>query len=790
MSKSQDTTFGIRATPSTPWMSSSTHERVGAKLALIILAVCVAYWPSLRGGFIMDDDLLLTSNPSIAAPDGLYSIWFTTDECEYYPISYSSFWLEWRLWGMNPLGYHITNLILHIATVLLIWLVLRKLSIPGAYLAALLFAVHPVNVESVAWIAQRRSTLAILFSILSILCYLRAEEGREARDQGRTNARNEKRRRGVKNTHRSWGWRNWYWLSLLGFLLAMLSKGSVAILPVLLLGLMWWQRRRIDFAALMRIAPFLLIAIALSLVNMWFNLRGFDEPIRSASVAERCAGAGAAVWFYLSKALAPLNLTFIYPQWSIDTRNILWWMPVGAAVIATTVLIWKRESGWDRPLLAAWLFFGVALSPILGFFDIGAMQYSLVADHYQHIALIGVVALVSASITWCQRQPGGFPWTTSMAVVLVGTLTLLTWRQNGLYESPLALYEATLGKNPESWLVHNNLGFELANSGRAEEAIRHYHQALRLKPNYVEALDNLGVELMKSGQVEKAIQLYEQALRINPNHFATHNNLGVALINRGRIQEGIEQYEQALQLRPDYAPANINLGVALGNEGKVQEAIAHYTMAIRLNPDSPEAHFNLGNVLFKTNQLSEAIEAYRRALDLRPDYAEAHTNLAIALASAGKPLEAIEHYKRAVQLDPNSLVAQNNLGNALARADRPQEAVAHLEAAVRLKPDSGSIHNNLGVTLADLGRFPEAIEQFQQAIQLDAANAQAYFNLAKANGKLNRAAEAIAAAQTALELAHSHGRSAVAKQIDDWLTRYRAEQTSTSRPAGSVPSVP
>ena len=612
--------------------------------------VCVtvaAYWPALHGGFILDDDMLLTSNPSMKAPDGLYQIWFTTNESEYFPISYSSLWLEWRLWGMNPTGYHITNLALHIATALLIWLVLRRLFIPGAFLAALLFAVHPVNVESVAWIAQRRNTLAILFFILSILCYLRAEEGREDSAQG--------------------SWKYWYWLSLAVFVLAMFSKGSVAILPVVLLGLTLWQRRRINAADLLRTAPFFLAAIALTLVNIWIQQRGFDEAIRSASLAQRCAGRGAAVWFYLGKALMPINLVFIYPSWKIDAREVLWWLPLAAAVVATAVLFWKRDAGWNRHLLAAWLFFGVALSPILGFVDVGFMQNSLVADHYQHIALIAIVALVSAWIAWFQREPTRTSWVTGVIVALVGTLTWLTWRQNHLYASPLALYEATLENNPDSWLAHNNLGFELTRAGLREAAMHHFREALRLKPDYVQALDNLGVEMANSSRGDEAIQHYQQALNINPNDFATHINLGLALVQRGQLQAGMAHYEQALQLRPDNADAHNNWGVALDSQGKVQEAIAHFQEAIKLNPNFAEAHGNLGGALLKADRHAEAIEEFKVALQLRPEYSEAHANLAIALAGQGRMQEAIDHYQQALQINPNSLLAQNNLGNALAR---------------------------------------------------------------------------------------------------------------------------
>ena len=383
---------------------------------LIAAVVFLAYLPAMQGGFIWDDNLLVTSNQLIQAPDGLYRLWFTAEPIDYWPLTNTSFWLEWRLWGRNPTGYHVTNLVLHIAAALLIWAILQKLTIPGAFLAALLFAVHPVNVESVAWIAQRKNTLAMLFFLLSILCYLREEEDRE-----RTEAQE---RRGFVGVGR------WYGFSLLAFVLAMLSKGSVAILPLVLLWIVWWQRRRITVRDLARAAPFLLVAIVLAGVNVWFQTHGLGEVIRAASWVERLTGAGAVTWFYLSKALVPMNLIFVYPQWHIKTGDFLWWLPLSAALLVTAALVWRRHSpqaSWGRPLLFAWGFFCLALVPVLGFTDVYFMKFSLVADHYQHLALLGVVALVAAGWSgWRHGTRGTARWAAIVAAIaVVGMFSLL-----------------------------------------------------------------------------------------------------------------------------------------------------------------------------------------------------------------------------------------------------------------------------------------------------------------------------------------------------------------------------
>ncbi len=317
---------------------------------------------------------------------------------------------------MDPTGYHVTNLILHFASALLLWKILRHLSIPGAFLAALLFAVHPVNVESVAWIAQRKNSLAMFFFLLSISWYIHADGSLSQIDKARPTDK--------LSTPASFLRSGRYWLSLFAFALAGLSKGSVAVLPLILLGIIWWQRSRIAHSDLIRILPFFLAAIVLIRVNVWFQTHGADFAFRDVNFAQRLAGAGAVVWFYLSKALMPIHLLAVYPQWEIHAGQLLWWLPLVAAATATIALLWHRFSRWGRPLLFVWGFFCVALLPVLGFIDVAFMQYSLVANHYQHIALIGIVALVAASwIAWDARAPkASRPVSTAAVVFMVVSL--------------------------------------------------------------------------------------------------------------------------------------------------------------------------------------------------------------------------------------------------------------------------------------------------------------------------------------------------------------------------------
>ena len=309
-----------------------------AGAAAIAAIAFVAYFPSIKGGFVLDDDVLVTNNRLITGPNGLYRFWSTTEAMDYWPATNSTFWLEWRLWGTSPTGYHLTNLILHILESLLIWIILRKLSIPGAILAAMIFAVHPVNVESVAWISQRKESMAMLFFLLSILWYLKAD----------------------MHTFSSFilhpsSFYFWYCLSLAAFVLAMLSKGSGAVLPALLLGIVWWLRP-LTKRDLARIAPFFAVAVILSAVDMWFQTHGSGEQLRNADFMQRLLGAGGVIWFYVYKALLPLDLVFIYTQWQIHVDKLLWWLPLLMAAIVTA-LFWRYRNAWARPLLFAWGFF-------------------------------------------------------------------------------------------------------------------------------------------------------------------------------------------------------------------------------------------------------------------------------------------------------------------------------------------------------------------------------------------------------------------------------------------------
>jgi tetratricopeptide (TPR) repeat protein len=513
-------------------------------------------------------------------------------------------WLEWRLWGNHPAGYHVVNVLLHAINTVLVWMVLARLKVPGAWLAGCVFALHPVNVATAAWISEQKNTLSMLFYAVAILLYLRFDK------EGR--------------------WR-WYGLSLTAFLLALLSKTAVVMLPVMLLGCVWWTRGRVRWQDFLRTVPFFVASLVFGLMTIWFQRprAAVGQAAPTEGLLTRLAVAGSTPWFYLCKTLLPDNLNVIYPKWDIYPARWISYVP-GLALVGCLALFWWKRDSWGRPLLFGLGYFAVTLFPVSGLFHQTFHMYSFVADHWAYHAMVGVIALVIAGgVTICRRlgRWGRDMGTVAAAAALI-VLGAATWQRSGVYASEETLWRDSIARNPRAFVAYLNLGKQLIRKGRTGEAIRNYQEALRINPDFAEAHNNLGTTYLRLNKIPEAIGELEQALRLKPDYVEAHNNLGTTLVRADRVPEAIGQWEEALRLKPDFAQAHSNLGNGLQAEGKVPEAIEQYQEALRIDPDNADAHNNLGNALLRQGKVPEAIEQYQQALKLRPDLAAARDALA------------------------------------------------------------------------------------------------------------------------------------------------------------------
>jgi tetratricopeptide (TPR) repeat protein len=676
----------------------------GALAALTL----VAYVPAIEGGFVWDDDAYVAANPRLESLDGLRRIWLEPAASyppQYYPLTYTTFWLERRLWGVEPAGYHLVNVLLHALNAVLLWRILGLLAVPGAWVAAAVFALHPVHVESVAWVTERKNVLSGACYLGAALAYLRfALPAATAR----------------------WGW---YALAVVLFVAALLAKTVACTLPAALLLVVWWKRGRIGLRDVAPLVPFFALAVPFGLATAWMEKHrgGALGPEWVLTAAERCLVAGRALWFYLGKLLWPRSLAFIYPRWQLDATA--WWQwAFPAAAVGVIVGLWVLRGRLGRGPVVAALFFAGTLAPALGFFDVYPMRFSFVADHFVYLASVGPIALgVAAAVRAGVGRAG--------AVVLLAVLGMLVWRQGRVYGSLETLWVDTLAKNAGAWLAHNNLGVLRFEAGRAEEALAHYRAALAVKPDCEEAHNNLGNALVRAGRTAEALAHYEEALRIRPAYAEVHVNIGSAFEGQGNADEAIAHYRRALEVEPAYADAHYKLANALAGQGRSEEAIAHYAEALAIRPAWAEARNNLGNALVQLGRRDEALAQWAEAVRIRPAYAEAHYNIANRLAEAGRREEAVAHYERALEARPDWPEAHNNLGIALAASGRHAGAIAHYVRAVQLRPAYPEAHYNLGLALLGEGRIEEAVVHYREALRLRPGWRPALSALAVAQGQ-------------------------------------------------------
>jgi tetratricopeptide (TPR) repeat protein len=617
---------------------------------LLITATFLAYQPVWRGVQIWDDGLHI-SRGLPATLGGLWQIWSEPAITHIFdPLIDTVFWIERNLWGTSTLGYHFVNIGCHLAVALLLVKVLRRLRMRGAWLAAWIFALHPVHVESVAWITELKNTMSGIFFLLTTVMYLQFDETRT---------------------------RSSFALALLLFLGALLSKATTVVWPFGMLVILWWKRGELSWQRdVLPLIPF----VALVLLDGWLALRAQrDElgPISwhlSFSVAQRLVIAGRACWFYAGKLLWPVGLCPIYPRWSVDRlagSDSLY--PI--SIVALLIALWFLRK-WSRAPLAAALFFIGSLTPILGLFSFAYLQFSFVADHLQYLASLGGITFVASGGVWIQERRHPLPEKAAhgLCVAVLAALAILTWQHSRAFTDYGTFARTTLARNPECWVAHEQLGVVFASEGKFREASDEFGRALRANPRYGLCHSDLGSVLQSQGRTEEAIHEYQEALRWQPDLVRPRYNIGCILAAQGRFSEAIEQYQDALRMEPYASEVRNNLGVALASSGKLDEAITQFRRAVELRPDFVEAQVNLGHALAKQMNFPEAIRHDREALRLNPKNAGFHYDLAIALANNGDLAQSTEQFREAARLNPDLPDVHGALARVLEKQGLHEEA--------------------------------------------------------------------------------------------------------------------
>jgi protein O-mannosyl-transferase len=716
-----------------------------AGAAAIILLAAIAYFPAIRGQFIWDDDSWTTNiSDLLKSWSGLRAIWFKpTALQQYYPLAGTSFWIDYHLWGFWPAPYHVENIILHTISALMFWGLLRQLRVPGAWLAGAIFAVHPIMVESVAWITERKNVLSMVFYLSALLAYGRFTGFWREEDNS--------------TSPRRWGA---YALAFFLFICALLTKTTAFSFPAVILLISWWKRGRIRLSAdINPIGPFFVVSIGFCAVTSYLEKHhvGAKGPEWDISFPQRCLIAGHVFWFYIGKLLWPAQLCFVYPRWKLDIHSWRQWIyPIAA--VGTLLTLWLARQRIGRGPIAAALFYVGTLFPALGFMNAYYMRYSFVCDHWSYLSSLSLIALAAALVArWSTQLRAPALLYGFMAIVPAG-LAILTWRQCGIYSDLETLWNDTLAKDPDAWLADNNLGMILRDRG----------------------------------QIADAIALYEHGIAINPNFPEVHNNLGVALRHIHQTQAAIEQFEIALRLRPDYTNARNNLGNAFRALGRFPQAIAQYDEALRQDPQSAEAHFDLGLVYTHEEDLPSAIENYQDAVGVDPNYFEAQSNLGVLFLRTGKFADAADHFRQAVRIQPDSPDAHNSLAVALWQLNDARGAIAEWNIALEITPDYPEAADGMANALATAdpseGGDPQrAVILAQRACELTNNQRPDYLNtLAIAYAAGGRLDDAIAADEKAVQVALASGQTDLAADIVTRLQAYRAAQAQHS-PA-TIPS--
>jgi tetratricopeptide (TPR) repeat protein len=703
----------------TPGKATTIHSgTLGLNDRWTVLGVCiflaviiwVVFGQTLRYGFVnFDDNDYVYDNPEVARGLTLKGIvWAFTHvhAFNWHPLTWISHMLDCQFYGLNPGGHHLTNILLHTTATILLFLVLRRMTgflWRSAFVAAV-FAIHPLRVESVAWVAERKDVLSGVFFMLTLGAY-------------------------VRYARQPWSPARYGLVALL-FALGLMSKPMLVTLPCVLLLLDYWPLnrlggRRVPRRVLLEKLP-LLGLVAVSCVATLFAQTEAISSFEQISLPLRVGNALISYVTYLGQMFWPSGLAVLYP---FPPNGGPHWEKILAVVFLVSISAGVFVLRKTRPyLLVGWLWYLVMLTPVIGIVQVGSQAR---ADRYTYLPQIGLYVL----LTWAAADLcAGWRYRRVLlgggSTIILAALIFFARTQTAYWRDSESLWTHTLACTSDNFTGHNNLGNARFQKGGVGDAIAQYRVALEINPDYADAYNNLGNALFQKGNVDEAIVHYQRSLEINPDNAEAHNNLGLARFQKGGVNDAIAQYRMALQINPDSAKTCCNLGLALFQMGNVDEAISYYQKALEINPDNAEAHYNLGNALFQKGSVDEAIAHYQKALEIKPDNAKAHNNLGNALFHKGSVDDAIAHYQWALQINPDYADAHNNLGNALFQKGSVDEAIAHFQRALQINPDYADAHYNLGNAFLQKGRMDEAIVHYQRALQINPNHLEVLNNLA------------------------------------------------------------
>jgi tetratricopeptide (TPR) repeat protein len=733
---------------------------VVAVCLVLVTMTWLVFGQTLGHDFVnYDDKLYVADNPAVLGGLSLQGIvWAFTHNVNvnWTPLTVISHMLDCQLYGTNAGWHHLTSVLLHMASAIVLFLVLKEMTDAlwrSAFVAAV-FAVHPLHVESVAWIAERRDVLSGLFFMLTLGAY-------------------------VGYARRPWSPVR-YGLVVLLFALGLMSKPMLVTLPFVLLLLDYWPLKRFSqpgsYSFPWRLVAEKIPLLVLSGAACAATLFAQKKAIQSLPLSMHIGNALVSYVIYLKQMIYPVGLAVYYPYPGID---LALWKIIAAfilllAISAGSVAVWRSQP-W---FLFGWLWYLVMLVPVIGLIQSGLRAH---ADRYTYLPQIGLYVLLAWAAAdlcagWRHRR-----WVLGgITTVILAALIFRAHAQTSYWRNSESLWTHTLACTSDNADAHLNLGNALLQKGNVDEAIAHFQKALQINPRYADAHNNFGNALSQKGNMDEAIAHYQQALQIDPNDADAYNNLGNALFRKGNADEAIKYYQSALQINPGLALAHLNLGNALFQKGNIDEAITHFQTALQIDPDNADACYNLGNALFQRGNMDEAVACYQSALQINPALALAHLNLGNALFQKGSIDEAISHYQAALQINPALALAHNNLGNALLQKGSVGEAIAHYQMALQINPGYAEAQNSLAWLLAtspqtSLRNGNRAVELARQANQLTGGeNPVVLRTLAAAYAEVGRFPEAVQTAQRALQLAGTQPDTALADALRSQMKLYQA----------------